>query len=280
VLRSSVSLGPRVRGVGDVEIATYHFGGDGPPVLLLHATGFHGRCWLPLAPALTGSFSVWAMDHRGHGSSGKAARYDDWSVMRDDTLAVVDALGGPPFLAAGHSMGGAVAILAEQRRPGTFPRIYCYEPIVFPPMPPRKGRDLSTAARKRRSHFPSREAARSNYAGKLPFSRFAPDALDAYVNYGFVDLPDGTVTLACARDDEASVYEGSLRHDGFQRLPEVQSPVTVARGGHDSDMGLEVQTAVSGRLPHPRTETFESLSHFGPMEDPLLVGGAIAGAFA
>ena len=52
--------------------------------MLLHATGFHGRCWLPLTPALTDQFSVWSIDLRGHGSSGKAPdrRYDDWSVLR------------------------------------------------------------------------------------------------------------------------------------------------------------------------------------------------------
>ncbi len=268
-----------MRGSGGVEIATYHLGGNGPPVLLLHATGFHGRCWIPLVPSLTESFTVWSVDHRGHGSSGKAARYDDWSVLRDDTLAVVDALGGPPFSAAGHSLGGALALLAEEHQPGTFPRIYCYEPIVLPPRPHKGSRDLSHVALKRRSMFKSRAAARDNYAAKPPFDRFAPDALDAYVTYGFVDRSDGSVTLACAREDEASVYRGSMLHDGFDQLPKVHGPVTLARGAAGSDIGPEVQVAVAARLAQPSVEVFDELSHFGPMEDPLRVGTAIARAF-
>ena len=90
--------------------------------MLLHATGFHGRCWLPLAPALTDHFSVWSIDQRGHGSSGKAPdrRYDDWTYFVDDLFAVLDSLGLEGWRGVGHSLGGAVLLLAEQRQPGTF----------------------------------------------------------------------------------------------------------------------------------------------------------------
>src|SRR5690606_40097938 len=33
------------------------------------------------------------------------------------------------------------------------------------------------------------------------------DSLAAYVEHGFVDDPDGTVSLACAPEDEARVFE-------------------------------------------------------------------------
>ena len=130
--------GPRVRGAGGVEIATYHLGGDGPPVMLLHATGFHGRCWLPLAPALADHFSVWSIDQRGHGASGKApTRTRTGRVFVDDLFAVLDALGlATTGAAIGHSMGGAVLLLAEQRQPGTFRR-----PVLL-----RAGRHAADAA--------------------------------------------------------------------------------------------------------------------------------------
>ena len=135
--RESFTTGPRVRAADSVEIATYHFGGDGPPLMLAHATGFHGRCWLPLARVLTDRFSVWAIDHRGHGDSGKdpRGRYDDWSVFVDDLLLVLDELGGTGWRAIGHSMGGAVLLLAEARRPGTFTGMCCYETVDDPGEP-------------------------------------------------------------------------------------------------------------------------------------------------
>ena len=260
------------------DIAAFCLGGAGPLVLLLHATGFHGRCWLPVAEVLTPHYTVWTIDQRGHGQSGKAPPYD-WTTFRDDALAVVDALGGGPMAAVGHSMGGAVAILAEQEQPGTFDRMYCYEPIVMPPGRRTGGPDLATLARKRRDVFPSREAARANYVSKPPFSTFSPDALDAYVTYGFADQPEGTVTLSCRRDDEASVYESSGNHQAFDALDRVSAPVWVARGGPTSNIPAEWQDAVVERLPRGHAAVFEDLSHFGPMEDPQRVGKAVVEAF-
>src|SRR5277367_5925681 len=91
-----VRTGPRVAVAEDMEIATYHLGGDGPPLIMLHATGFHGRCWTAVAPSLTPHFTVWAIDHRGHGASGKTALggLRDWSHFADDLLLVIDAPGG------------------------------------------------------------------------------------------------------------------------------------------------------------------------------------------
>ncbi|HEX4864131.1 MAG TPA: alpha/beta fold hydrolase, partial [Acidimicrobiales bacterium] len=173
--------GPRARGASGVELATWHYGGEGPPLLLAHATGFHGRCWIPFASSLTDRFDVWALDHRGHGASGKSrdGRYDDWSLFVEDLLAVVDAIGLSGWRGFGHSLGGAVLLLAEKARPGTFTGISCFEPVVIPEEMLTSGHNpgsprLNEVARKRRRSFPSRHAAWKNYASKPPFSRFDP----------------------------------------------------------------------------------------------------------
>ena len=56
-----------------VAIHYLDWGGDGPPLLLIHATGFLGALWRPIAERLTGRFRVVAFDQRGHGESGKPA---------------------------------------------------------------------------------------------------------------------------------------------------------------------------------------------------------------
>jgi pimeloyl-ACP methyl ester carboxylesterase len=276
--------GPRVRGAGDVEIATYHLGGDGPPVILLHATGFHGRCWLPVAPSLTEHFSVWSVDQRGHGASGKApdGHYENWAVFVDDLFAVLDALGLNGWRGIGHSLGGAVLLLAEQRRPGTFLDLCCYEPVVVPTAPSSDGFggnvSMSDLARKRRPRFASRQEARQNFAAKPPMNRFDPSALDAYVTYGFVNDPHGGVTLACTREDEASVYEGAPTSGAWERLPEVRPPVTILGGEDPLDPVSRMVEAAARRLPRGSALRFEGLTHFGPMEDPVAVGRAAATA--
>jgi pimeloyl-ACP methyl ester carboxylesterase len=269
-----------------VEIAAYHLGGDGPPVMLLHATGFHGRCWLPLAPALAGQFSVWSIDQRGHGASGKApdGRYDDWGLFVDDLFAVLDNLGLDSWRGLGHSLGGAVLLMAERRRPTTFKALCLYEPVVLPPFDLASlegGIAVREAARKRRQGFPSLRDARENFAAKPPMDRFDPAALDAYVTYGFVaDLAGGGVTLACAREDEASVYDGAPRSDLWEHLNDVHAPVTVLAGIDRRGVVSRVVEDVGQRLPRGRARRLPGLTHFGPFEDPVGVGRVAAATLA
>ncbi len=279
--------GPRVEGSGGVEIATWDLGGEGPPLLLTHGTGFHAKTWLPVAPVLCRRFRVWAVDQRGQGASGHvpADDYRDWSPFADDLLAVVDALGlggeASGVFGAGHSLGAATLILAEQRRPGTFEALYCYEPIVLSPEL-RSGVTneqftIAATARKRRPTFASLDAARANFAGKPPFVRFRPDALDAYVSHAFVPQPDGSVTLACAPEEEAAIYEGSLFSDSWERLPVTDLPVTVAGGADEDGPGIYVPM-IAERLKRGKAEHWPALDHFGPMEEPAAIGEAIVAA--
>jgi pimeloyl-ACP methyl ester carboxylesterase len=273
--------GPRVEGAGGLGIATWDLGGEGPPLLLLHATGFHAAMWLPVAPALRASFRLWAVDLRGHGASDHhpAGEYRDWSLFTDDVLAVVDALGlgdAPGGLrAAGHSLGGAVLLLAEQRRPGLLRAAWCFEPIVLSPEDRVEMRahdtPLAIVASKRRATFASREAARANYASKPPFAAFRPDALDAYVDHAFIDQTDGTVALACRPAEEATVYEGASRHDAWEHLGTPMAPVTLA-GSDPAVAPASRIPAMAERLPHARIDWYPALTHFAPMEDPDRMG--------
>jgi pimeloyl-ACP methyl ester carboxylesterase len=278
--------GPLVPGDGGVEIATWHLGGTGPPLLLLHATGFHAFCWVPLAPVLGRHFEVWAVDQRGHGASGHSpsGSYGDWHSFVADILAVVDALELESPVAAGHSLGGAVLLLAEQRRPATFASLYCYEPIVIPSRyrfetaggGGKTG--LSSLTRKRRAVFASRQEALANYRSKPPFSTFAPEVLEAYVDHGFETRADGSLELRLSPSEESTIYEGAADHDAYEHLPELRLPVTIAGGSDGGDLGLSLVRDLSERIPGGRFEHHPNLSHFGPMEDPAGVAGAITSA--
>lgn len=281
----SPAAGPRARGAGGVEIATWHYGGDGPPLLLAHATGFHGRCWIPFAAELSDRFDVWALDHRGHGASGKSpdGRYDDWSLLVDDLLAVIDVTGLAGWRGLGHSLGGALLLLAERRRPGIFGGICCFEPVVVPPdlfsdVDPTAGPRLNEVARKRRASFASKRAAFDNYRSKPPFSRFDPEALAAYVEFGFVEEPSGRVTLACAPDEEASVYEGAAKSGAWEALPSIRPTVTVLGGGEGDDPMSSVVERIARHLPRGAALRVPGVDHFGPFEEPGKVADIAAEA--
>lgn len=272
----------RIPSTGGVTVAVHDLGGEGPDVLLAHATGFHGLVWRALAHHLRGLHAV-APDLRGHGlSPAPAGLALDWDGFADDVLAVVDALGLHRPIGVGHSKGGAALLRAEIRRPGTFAGIWCFEPIVFPPDLAR-GRDgdnpLAQGALRRRRSFDSRAEAVANFSAKPPMQDFDPTVVEAYVEGGFRDEADGTVSLRCAPEVEAEVYRMGSRHDTFDHLPEITCPVVVAAGAVAPRSPASFAGRIAEAIPGARSARYDHLGHFGPLEAPGELGPDVA-AFA
>jgi pimeloyl-ACP methyl ester carboxylesterase len=92
-------------------ISARDYGGDGPPVLLLHGLGGDKRVWEQIAlPA-----RAVAVDLRGHGESGDGPW--TWDAVLDDLEGVIDRFGlGTPSV-VGHSLGGILAGMWARRHP-------------------------------------------------------------------------------------------------------------------------------------------------------------------
>ena len=204
----------------DVELRVHELGGSGPPLLFAHATGLHAHVWDPVASRIPDHRAI-ALDFRGHGDSSVPDDHDfDWLGFADDVLAVVEALALDQVAAIGHSKGGAALLLAEQRRPGTFSALWCFEPVVFPGGVSPRGRSnpLAEGARKRRDTFESRAEASENFGSKPPFEVLAAESLEAYVDGAFEVAQDGSLLLKCEPEHEARVYEMGAQHDAFDHL--------------------------------------------------------------
>ncbi len=265
-----------------VGIAYYDLGGDGAPLLLVHATGLCGPVLAPLAERLRSRFRCIALDLRAHGASDPPPDDDfDWHGFATDVLTVVDHLGLDRPSGFGHSCGGAALLLAEEARPGTFARLYCFEPVIYPgdepPAPLIEGNPLATGALRRRQVFASRRDALANFAGKPPFDRVDPDALALYVDSGFAPLDAGGIGLRCTREHEAQVFAHALSHDAYAHLAEVLCPVTLACGADTGREGFgpDVLATLALRLASSTMVVFPGLGHFGPLQDPAAVATSV-----
>jgi pimeloyl-ACP methyl ester carboxylesterase len=265
-----------------LSVAVHELGGVGPPLLIVHGTGFCTGMMAPLAAELADQFRCVGLDLRGHGSSPvvPGASYH-WHDLAGDVATAVDAMGLAPAYAVGHSSGGAALLIAASERSARFEGLWCYEPIVWPDPVALTARAerLAAGASRRRAVFESREEAAANFREKPPFSGFDPRALSAYLECGFAEQPGGAVALRCPPDVEAQMYRMGVTHDGFQRLPRVACPVTVARGERSDALGEEVVADQVAALTRGRAVELPGLTHFGPLEDPARVAADVLDAF-
>jgi pimeloyl-ACP methyl ester carboxylesterase len=272
-----------IRAEDGTRLVCWDFGGRGRPVLMMHGTGMHGRCWAPVASRLGAGLRPLALDMRGHGASGPSAGGSyDWDLFAGDALTVIDQLGlsdaGP--VGVGHSAGATVLLLAEAKHPGRFARLWEWEPIMAIPdseLTARNSAYLAGRARKRRDRFGSVEEARAHFEGRGQVAEFAPESLEAFLSGAFADNGDGTLRLACDPEDEARMYEAALAHDAWGRLLDVRCPTRVLGGGRSPAVPPDELAQIAGRLPSGVQSVWPTMAHFGPFEAPSAVGDDISG---
>ena len=272
----------RVPSSDGVSVAVHHLAGSAeqPPVLISHATGFHARCYTPLAAALAGRFSVVGHDFRGHGDTDLPADHEvHWGRFGDDALAVARAVAPDGGLVAfGHSMGGAALLMAAHRDPGLFAHLVLFEPIAYPALPPTQdGGDMAEhpiiqGARRRRRRFGSFDEAYERYLDRPPLSLMAGESLRNYVDYGFraVVGDDGepAVELRCDPEFEAGIFLQGRDNGVWPLLPDIEVNCDLV-GGVVQEMQPGSQTkAIAERLPRGRYIYLEHQTHFGPFSHP------------
>lgn len=89
---------------------TLDWGGHGEWIVCLHGLASQAHIWDLVAPRLTDSFRVIAIDQRGHGLSDKPDSGYDFATVASDLHAILQTLQIERALLAGHSWGGNVAL--------------------------------------------------------------------------------------------------------------------------------------------------------------------------
>ncbi|NRQ30595.1 alpha/beta fold hydrolase [Nonomuraea sp. NN258] len=103
-----------------------------PPLVLLHGRTADHNDWNGITQHFAARYHVHALDLRGHGASDFPGDYR-FSVMAQDVIAFLDALGHDRATLIGHSLGGLVAYHAAMAHPGRIERLVLEDPV--PPYP-------------------------------------------------------------------------------------------------------------------------------------------------
>jgi len=102
---------------GGLRLSCLDAGGDGRPLIALHAHWLEAATFEPLAAALAPAWRVVALDQRGHGESDHASSYERADYLAD-LGALFEHLGIGAAVLLGNSLGGVNAYQFAARHPG------------------------------------------------------------------------------------------------------------------------------------------------------------------
>jgi pimeloyl-ACP methyl ester carboxylesterase len=259
--------------VNGLRLHCLAWGGAGDPIVVLHATGFLGRIYAPIAAALTRIGRVYSYDQRGHGDSSLTPDgHYDWQRTMDDLAAFITAMGFRGVRAFGHSAGAtAIGSLASER-PDLIARAVLAEPVVFesPTAPELGWRDpFIESTLKRKRMFDSVEAMFQNFDRKRPFDTWDKAMLRDYCEFGTRINAEGKRELKCNPEIEARFYQTSRDFDGLGRIVRAQVPLLVLFGAKSDSLGVTLAETIASKLAHGRVEKVADTGHFMPMEKPF-----------
>jgi pimeloyl-ACP methyl ester carboxylesterase len=261
------------RDVNGIRLSYQDWGGDGPPIVILHATGFLGRIYRPIALALRSTGHVYSFDQRGHGDSSRPADGDySWASTTADLKAFIVGMKLEGARGLGHSAGATAIGSLAGAEPALISRAVLVEPVVFDDEAPESGQDsLYERTRKRKRWFESAEAMFRNLEGKPPFNRWRRDMLHDYCVFGTRPAPQGGMELKCPPEIEAEFYSRAREFPGLALMLESRSPLLLMFGEKSDSTGVKIADKIAAQLANGAVVTIPGGDHFLPMEQPELV---------
>jgi pimeloyl-ACP methyl ester carboxylesterase len=276
--------------IGDIELAVVEWPGAGDPILLLHATGFHSRCWTQVVKSLPGR-QIYAVDLRFHGKSGKGDTVD-WILAAQDICILIKELGLTGLTGVGHSIGGFLITRIAAQLPAHFKQLLLIDPVIFARENYASFTEMaanSTPAdlpvSRRKNRWQDADEMFQRFQDRAPFDSWQPAVLRDYCDYALHPSDEeGWMQLACDPLHEAAHYLNQAGNDVILGdLGDLQAPVTLLRALEAESsltemLGSPTWPGVAGLIPVVRDIYLPDMNHFIPMQNPQLVADYITEA--
>ncbi len=247
------------------------WGGGGPPIVLLHATGFLGAIYRPIAQALTAIGHVYSYDQRGHGDSERP-RNDiyGWDITASDLEGFIETMGLQGVRGIGHSAGATAFGAVASGRPDLIARALLIEPVIFDmnDQAMRRPSEMRDRTLKRKRSFDNVEAMFANFENKPPYKTWRREILRDYCERGTFAGADGKRVLKCAPEVEAEIYTTSRDFDGLGYIMRCDVALLVLFGEQTDTPSLPLAPRLEAE--NRRVVIVPRTTHFIPMEEPEL----------
>ena len=232
-----------------------------PPMVLLHGLQDCARSWDFFAAAMRSDYHVIALDHRGHGDSGRASpqRYR----LRDyvaDVEALVEVLGLRAMTLVGHSAGGRNAFVYAVNHPEAVKSLVIVD--IDPDAVNSESRGMFVRYNSESDEWDSLDAVVERLRGRQPNSTEEMLAHQAAHMTG--ELPGGR--RVWKRDRELlTAYE---RPDLWAEWSQVRCPTLIVRGRQSDLLNHEVAVRMREAVQGSRLAELEGGGHWFHQERP------------
>lgn len=255
---------------------------DGPLLVMVHGLGGSLVNWAALAPLLTDTCRVLALDLVGFGLT-RAATYSTSVTSNQRMLQrFLSEVAGGPVILVGNSMGGLITILQAARHPETVTAAILIDPAL-PPLPgsrpdplvaagfgmyavPHLGRAMLRA--RRRVRTPEQIAMDILRLCCVDPARVPFDVLEQHMEVartraGYPDIDDQFLVAA-----RSMLGILARRSTLMAALKAVKGPVLLMHGEKDRLVPIGASRAVAAANPSWRFEVVPDVGHVPQLEAP------------
>jgi pimeloyl-ACP methyl ester carboxylesterase len=230
-----------------LKVHYYEWPGPRPNLVLLHPSSGYGRMWEATASALGSRFHVYALDQRGHGSSGRPDGDYSAEEYADDLHVFFRQVGIDRAIVAGQSLGGRVGQVFAAVYPGEIQGLGLVggpHTSNFFPTTQEVIKVLGASHRmlESQTEFPSRDAALAYIRAARPRDQEA--SLRHRLEHNFVAAGAGVA----ARYDKVRVALGlaHMADDLRKYAARATCPVAILRGTHSSELTIDHAKEIAG----------------------------------
>jgi pimeloyl-ACP methyl ester carboxylesterase len=273
----------------------YHYadyGGDGPPMVLLHGIGGSHINWMLVAPKLAERFHVYALDLIGFGFTPIAHRDAKFATQASYVDRFITDVAGGPAVVMGHSMGGVIAMMLAASYPSVVSRLVPIDPAACPirggdhgvpdwlmlalaRVPDVGGRIAGAIARRQGPEALVKDALRQAFG---PGSSIDPGLLAAHVN---LEIRRATLPIPYRGYIEgwASMHDIHAERQAFLAdvVGRIVAPTLLVRGTVDPRIPQRWFERLSSARPDWDNARLEDLGHDPHLEAPEVFLDSVAG---
>lgn len=248
--------------------------GEGPLLLLLHGFPQTSHVWRKYLSSFSKRYKVVAPDLRGYGQSDKPQDVEKYkpSVLYQDIVDLIKALGYEKAAIVGHDWGGVIAWRTVMERPDVVERLV----IINAPHPAKFAQAIKTFAQLKKSWYVM--VFQLPGVPEFLFNRYS-DKFGDFVFRHKIPNEDRDIYVNSLKEPGAfkavlNYYRAAFKE--HLKNKQIAVPTLVIWGERDVALGKELTFGMNDLFSGPfRVEYVPDAGHWVPDEKPELVAKLI-----